>query len=278
MDFVKAIVLGVIEGITEWMPVSSTAHIKIFADLLGFYPSLEFYSLFEVVIQLGAIVALVIVFFKKIFPFGKSKNPLGNGILSYVKKDKWILWWKMFVTCLPAILYKLFLEDYVSFVTPENEMTIIGITLIAIGLVFVFIEAAFKNKKPIIESTKDITFLNALIIGLTQLVAALFPGVSRSGSTIIAALLLGISRTTAIEYTYEVSIPVMVGASLMEIIKYPVAISFSEVMLLLAACIVAFIISLFVIRFVLDYIRKHTFIPFGVYRVFAGLIVLILIR
>lgn len=278
MDVIKAIIFGIIEGITEWMPVSSTAHMNILNLFLPLNVTPEFYEVFEVVIQLGAILALLLLFWNKVFPFGPSKNPLGKGILSYIKKDRFILWIKIFIACLPAIIYELLLEDVVKFVNEDNKMTIIGISLILVGFVFILVEGYVKDKKALINSTKQITYTQALIIGLAQLVAAIFPGVSRSGATIIAALLLSISRTTAVEFTFELAIPVMAGASLMKLIKYPLAFTFSNILVLLFGCISAFIVSLFMIRFVLDYIKKNTFTIFGIYRILLGIIVLIFLK
>lgn len=277
MNFLKSIVLGIVEGITEWLPISSTAHLKIFNSFLKLDVTAEFYEIFEVVIQLGAILALLIILWKKIWPFGETKNPLGNGVLSYVKKDKFFLWLKIAIACLPAIIYELFIEDFVTFVNESNEMLIIGISLIVVGVIFIVVELFTKEKQLSITSTRDITFLNAIIIGLAQLVAAIFPGVSRSGATIIASMLMGISRYAATEFTFELAIPVMFGASLMRVIKFEGSIVFSEIMLLLISCVVAFVVSLFVIRFILSFIRKNRFTIFGIYRVILGIIVIIFI-
>ena len=278
MNLLKAILFGIIEGITEWMPISSTAHMKILNVFLPLDVSPEFYEVFEVVIQLGAILALLLVFWNKIWPFGQSKYPLGEGILSYVKKDKFILWLKIVVACIPVILFELLLEDLFTFINEKNEMIFIGIALILVGIIFIVVEARLKGKKFAINSTRQITYLQALIIGLAQLIAAIFPGVSRSGSTIIAALLLGISRPTATEFTFEVAIPVMFGASLMKVLKFSAAVTFYEIMTLLVGCLAAFAVSLFMIRFVLNYIRKNTFTIFGIYRVLMGIIILIFLR
>ncbi|MBQ6217007.1 MAG: undecaprenyl-diphosphate phosphatase [Erysipelotrichaceae bacterium] len=278
MNILKAILFGIIEGITEWMPISSTAHMKILNVFLPLDVSPEFYNVFEVVIQLGAILALVIVFFNKIWPFGQSRNPLGEGILSYIRKDKFILWLKIIVACIPVILFELILDDLFTFINEKNEMTFIGFALILVGIVFIVVEMMIKGKKFTVTSTRQITYLQALIIGLAQLTAAIFPGVSRSGATIIAALLLGISRPTATEFTFEVAIPVMFGASLMEVLKFSAAVSFGEVMTLIVGCLSAFAVSLFMIRFVLNYIRKNTFNIFGLYRILMGIIILIFLR
>lgn len=278
MNLLKAILFGIIEGITEWMPVSSTAHMKI---LNAFFPldvSPEFYDVFEVVIQLGAILALVLIFWNKIWPFGRSRNPLGDGILSYVKKDKFLLWIKIIVACLPVIIFELVLDDLFTFINEKNEMIFIGLALILVGIVFIVVEMMLKGKKFSVDSTRGITYLQALIIGLAQLIAAIFPGVSRSGSTIIAALLLGICRPAATEFTFEVAIPVMFGASLMEVLKFSGTVSFYEVMTLIVGCASAFVVSLFMIRFVLNYIKKNTFTIFGIYRILMGLIILVFLR
>lgn len=278
MNLIKAIIFGIIEGITEWMPVSSTAHLKILNIFFPLEVSPEFLEVFEVVIQLGAIIALLLIFWNKVWPFGQSKRPLGSGVLAYVKKDKFILWLKIVVACLPAIIYELFIEDHVNFITPENEMTLIAIALMLVGVVFMVVEGMIRNREFTISSTRKITFLNALVIGFAQLIAAIFPGVSRSGATIISALLMGITRSTATEFTFELAIPVMFGASLMKILKYGMAFSFSEIMVLLTGCISAFIVSLFMIRFVLNYIKHNTFTIFGVYRVLLGVIVLMFLK
>ena len=278
MNIIKAIIFGIIEGITEWMPVSSTAHLKILNTFLPLNVSEGFFEVFEVVIQLGAILALLLIFFNKVWPFGKSSKPLGEGILENVKKDKFILWIKIIVACLPAIIYELFIEDYVNYINPQNEMNIIALALIIVGIVFIGVEYLIKDKNPTILNTRNITILNALYIGLAQLIAAIIPGISRSGATIICALLLGISRSCAVEFTFELAIPVMFGASFMKLLKYGFILSFGEVMMLLIGCISAFMVSLVMIKFVLDYIRKNNFVVFGIYRILLGLIVLIFLR
>ena len=278
MNFIKAIIFGIIEGITEWMPISSTAHMKILNVFLPLEVSGEFYEVFEVVIQLGAILALLLVFWNKVWPFGRSDNPLGKGALSDIKKDKFFLWLKIIIACMPAIVFELFLDDKFNFVNESNEMTVIGVSLLVVGFVFLLVEMIVRNKKFTVSNTKRITFLQAIVIGLAQLIAAIFPGVSRSGATIIAALLIGISRSTATEFTFELAIPVMFGASLMKILKYGMAFSVADIMLLLFGCVSAFMVSLFMIRFVLNYVKRNTFTVFGIYRVLMGLIVLILLK
>ena len=278
MNFLKAILFGIIEGITEWMPVSSTAHLMILNTILPLDVSKEFFDVFDVVIQLGAILALVIVFFNKIWPLGKSENPLGKGILSIIKKEKFLLWVKILIACIPVIIFEVLLDDVFTFINEDNEMTFIGAALIIVGIIFIVVELLIRNKKFTVTSTRQITFIQALIIGLAQLIAAVFPGVSRSGSTIIAALLLGISRSAATEFTFEVAIPVMFGASLMKILKFSGAFMLSEVIIMVLGSFVAFVVSLFMIRFMLNYIKKNTFTVFGIYRVLLGIIVLLFLR
>lgn len=278
MNIIKAIFFGLIEGITEWLPISSTAHMKVLNAVLRLDVSSEVYEVFEVVIQLGAIAALVLIFWNKIWPFGESKYPLGKGILSHVKKNKLILWLKIAVACLPVIIYEVLLEDLFDFVNEKNEMTIIALSLIIVGVVFIIVEALIRGKRPVVTSTAGITFLQALIIGLAQLIAAVFPGVSRSGATIIAALLMSISRPAATEFTFEVAIPVMFGASLMKLVKYGAALAFGDIVMMLVGCLVAFVVSLGMIRFILNYIRRNTFTVFGIYRIIAGIIIFVLFR
>ncbi len=278
MNFIKAIIFGIIEGITEWMPISSTAHMKILNVFFPLEVSSEFYEVFEVVIQLGAILALLLVFWNKVWPFGRSDNPLGKGALADIKKDKFFLWLKIILACMPAIIFELFLDDKFNFVNENNEMKVIGISLIVVGFVFLLVEMTVRNKKFTVTNTKKITILQAIVIGLAQLIAAIFPGVSRSGATIIAALLIGISRSAATEFTFELAIPVMFGASLMKILKYGMAFTAADIMLLLFGCVSAFMVSLFIIRFVLNYVKRNTFTVFGVYRILMGLIVLIFLK
>lgn len=278
MNYLKALLLGLIEGVTEWLPISSTAHMAIFNKFINFDVSTDFYNVFEVVIQFGAVLSLLFVFIKKIWPFGKSNNPLGKGILENVKKDKIILWLKIIVACIPAIIYELFLDDKLNIVNENNEMLVIGLSLLIVGIIFIIVEILIKGKQFSVTSIKNISFSSAFIIGVAQLLAGVFPGVSRSGATIIAGLLLGISRSVITEFTFELSIPVMFGASLMKIIKFGMVFSFNEILLLILGSISAFIVSLFMIKFILDYIKKNNFIIFGIYRILMGIIVLLFLR
>ena len=275
MNILKSIILGIVEGVTEWMPISSTAHLKIFNQFLHLDVTPEFFEVFDVVIQFGAIVALIIVFWKSVWPFGQSKNPLGKGILSYVKKDKFFLWLKIAIACIPVIIYELFIDDYVNFINESNEMFIIAIALIVVGLIFIIAELIIKDKQPTIPTVRDITFMNAAVIGIAQLIAAIFPGVSRSGAIIIVSLFMGISRTAATKFTFDLAIPVMLGASFMKIIGYEASFTFMEIIIMLVGCISAFVVSFLIINFVIEYIRKHNFYIFAVYRIILGIIIIL---
>ena len=278
MNILKAILFGIIEGITEWIPISSTAHMRILNLFLPLDVSREFYGVFEALIQFAAILALILVYFNKIWPFGPSGNPLGEGILANVKKDKIILWLKIIVACIPVILFEVLLGDLLRFVNEKNEMIFIAVAFILIGAILIAAEVMRKGKGFTISSTRQITFLQAFIIGLTQVVAAVFPGVSRLASTIIAALFLGICRPAAIEFSYELAIPVAIGACIMEIVKLSAAVSFYEIATMLTGCVFAFAVSLFMIRYVLSYIRRNTFMIFGIYRILMGIVILIFLR
>ncbi|MEG0313697.1 MAG: undecaprenyl-diphosphate phosphatase [Erysipelotrichaceae bacterium] len=274
IEIVKAVFFGIVEGITEWLPISSTGHIILFNEFVKLNVSEEFMSVFEVVIQLGAIMAVVILFWKRIFPFKKNcKNSYSNkGILSYVDKDIMTLWFKILVSCIPAVIIGLSFNDLFEelFYNP----TCIAIALIVFGIAFIVIENKHKNFKPKINSLKDLTYRTALIIGVFQLIAAIFPGTSRSGATILGALMIGVSRVVAAEFTFILGIPVMFGASLLKIVKYGFAFTGSELVLLLVGMFVSFIVSFIVIKFLMDYIKKHDFKVFGWYRIVLGIIVL----
>jgi len=278
MNFIKAALFGLVEGITEWLPVSSTAHMKILNAFISLNVSQAFYNVFEVVIQLGAIIALVVVIFNDLWPFFKTGERFGKGILAIFEKEKFFLWLKITIACLPVILYKLFVEDYVTFVNADNEMTFIGCSLIGVGILFIIVELALSKRKPSVNSTSQITYLMALVIGLAQLVAAIFPGVSRSGATIIAGMLLGLTRPTAMLFTFELAFPVMVGASLMEVLEFGFSYSLTEALILAIGCFVAFAVSQVTIRAILNYIKEHDFKLLGVYRVLIGIIVLLLLK
>lgn len=273
INYLISILFGLIEGITEWLPISSTGHMIIFNNLIDFAVSEEFYKVYEVVIQLGAIMAVVVLFFKDIWPFGQSDEPLGKGILAIVRKDKMILWTKIIIACLPAAVIGLVFDDIFDalFYNPIS----VALALIIVGIAFIVIEKINMGKDASMKDIRDISYQTAVLIGVFQVIAAVFPGSSRSGCTIIGGLLLGVSRAAATEFTFYLAIPVMFGASLLKIVKYGLAFSTTELSLLLAGSISAFIVSIFVIRFILSYIRKHDFRIFGYYRIAIGLIVLL---
>lgn len=268
MDIIKAIIFGLVEGITEWLPISSTGHMIILQDLIHLSVSEEFYKLFEVVIQLGAILAVVVIYFKVICPFGFKKTKEET-------KDTFNLWGKILVACLPAAIIGILLDDWLD--EHLYNSIVVSITLILYGIIFIVIESInLKNKKT--TELKNITYKQALYIGIFQLLS-LIPGTSRSGSTIIGGLLVGLDRKVAAEFTFFLAIPVMVGASLLKLVKYVLNIGFtfaaSELVILGVGCLVAFIVSILIIKYLINYIRKHDFKPFGIYRIILGIIVII---
>lgn len=276
LDIIKAIVFGIVEGITEWLPISSTGHLILLNEIMPLQVSENFYSVFEVVIQLGAIMAVVLLFWNKIWPFGRNNNmtPLSeNGLGSWVKKDIFVMWFHILVSCVPAIIVGLLFDDF--FEALFYNFWTVAIMLILVGIAFIVIENKNRQKKPTIESIADIGYDTALIIGLFQVIAAIFPGTSRSGATIIGALLIGVSRTVAAEFTFYLAIPVMFGASLLKLIKSGMGFDTTEIGILAVGTVVAFVVSMVVIRFFMDYIRKHDFKVFGWYRIAIGIVVLL---
>lgn len=276
LEILKAILFGIVEGITEWLPISSTGHMILLDEFIKLDVSSEFYSMFQVVIQLGAIMAVVVIFWNDFFPFGKrnNKQPMSQtGILSYVKMDKIVLWLKILVACVPAAIVGLLFDEQLEALF-YNYQTV-SIALIVFGIAFIMIENQNKNKVSKINHLSELTFQTAFFIGIFQLIAAIFPGTSRSGSTIVGALLLGVSRTLAAEFTFFLAIPVMFGASLLKIIKFGLVFSSQELMILFVGMIVAFLVSVIVIKFLMNYIKKHDFKVFGWYRIILGIIVLL---
>lgn len=267
MEFLKAILFGIIEGITEWLPISSTGHMILLNEFINLNVSDEFYKLFEVVIQLGAIMAVVVLYFKTIFPwgFGKSKKET---------KDTLNLWGKIIVACLPAAVIGILLDDWLD-AHLYNGITV-SLTLIIYGIIFIVIESKNIGKRNI-KDLNDISYKQALGVGGFQLLS-LIPGTSRSGSTIIGGLLLGLERSVASTFTFFLAIPVMAGASLLKLAKYVMDVGFvfetSELIILLIGCVVSFVISMLVIKYFMAYIKKHDFKVFGYYRIILGLIVL----
>lgn len=278
LEILKAILFGIVEGITEWLPISSTGHLILFEKIFAFKNVSEgFWSMFEVVIQLGAILAVVVLFWNSIFPF-TNKNGRGfkeSGILSHLDKEITTLWFKIIVACIPAVIFVVLGLDDVCEAMFYNYFCV-AIALIVFGVAFIVVENWNKNRTSKINSLGEITYQTALMIGLFQLIAAVFPGTSRSGATIVGALLIGVSRTVAAEYTFFLAIPVMFGASLLKIVKFGFNFTAMEAALLIIGMVAAFVVSLFVIRFLMGYIKKHDFKVFGWYRIILGAIVLLL--
>lgn len=261
-----AMFYGLVEGISEWLPISSTGHLIILERLMPLTVSEGFMSMFRVVIQLGAVLAVAVVFIKKLWPFVRKRD--GKVALS-LNKSK--LWLKIIIACLPAAIVGILLDDLID--KYLYTYYVVAIMLIIVGLVFVFFDKIPIKEK--ITSLGMIGYVDALLIGLFQVIAAVLPGTSRSGITIIGGLLLGFSRIVITEFTFFLALPVMFGASLLKLRKFQF-VSFYEVGLLLIGCAVAFLVSLVVIKFLLDYVKKHDFKAFGFYRIGLGLLVLLL--
>ena len=274
-DILKSIIFGFIEGITEWLPISSTGHLILAEQFLKFENvSPEFWSMFQVVIQFGAILAVILIYLKKIWPFTKNKEKAikQKGILSILDKNIMNLWGKILVACIPAAVIGLLFDE--TFEALFYNPTCIAIALIVFGIAFIVIENWNKNRKSAKNTNSEITYKDALIIGVFQLLAAIFPGTSRSGATIIGGLLIGLSRANAAEFTFYLAIPTMLGASLLKLIKFGLAFTSAEIIILLIGMLVSFVISMFVIKFLMNYIKKHNFKIFGYYRIILGIIVL----
>ena len=274
-EFIKAIIYGIVEGITEWLPISSTGHLILVEELIPFQNVSEnFFGMFDVVIQLGAILAVVVLFWNQIWPFALTRKERGEktGFMSFIKTDIMVLWFKILVSCVPAAVIGVLFDDVFDklFYNPVS----VSLALIIFGVAFIIIENWNKERSAKVNSLAEITYQMALLIGVFQLLAAIFPGTSRSGATIVGALLIGVSRTIAAEYTFFLAIPVMFGASLLKIVKFGFAFTTLELVLLLVGTVVSFVVSLFVLKFLMGYIKKHDFKVFGWYRIVLGLIVL----
>ena len=267
LEILKAIILGIVEGITEWLPVSSTGHMILVDELMSLNVSPEFMELFLVVIQLGAICAVPVLFFHKLNPFSAKKS-------ATERHNTWLLWAKVIVGVLPAAVIGVVLDDFLdehlyNFVT-------VAITLIVYGIAFIIVERLNKNKPARIERVEDLSFTDALLIGGFQ-VLSLIPGTSRSGSTILGGRLIGVSRSASAEFSFFMAIPVMLGASLLKVVKFVLegyTATGTEIGLLLVGLIVSFVVSLAAIRFLTDFVKRHTFTPFGIYRIALGALVI----
>ena len=277
IELLKVIFLGIVEGITEWLPISSTGHMILVDAFIKLNVSEEFKEFFLVVIQLGAIMAVVCLFFKKLFPFEFKKE---NGKIKVSSnKDTWNLWFKVLVACVPAGIIGLLFDDILDKYL-YNPITV-ALMLIIYGILFIIVENRNKGKESKIKTLKDITYKTALIIGIFQILA-LIPGTSRSGATILGAILIGTSRDVAAEFTFFLAIPVMVGASLFKLLKFVknvvelgIVVTSAEYITLVVGMATAFIVSIFAIKFLMNYIKKNDFKAFGIYRIVLGLLVLV---
>ena len=268
MEIIKAVLFGIVEGITEWLPVSSTGHMILLDEFVKLKGSADFVNVFLVVIQLGAIFAVVLQFWNQLFPFQfKDKNR------PVIEMDKMILWGKILLACIPAAVIGILFDDV--FEAMFYHAVPVAIALIVFGIAFIVIERWNKGKRPRMKTVEDLTISAVLFIGVFQLIAAIFPGTSRSGATIVGALLIGVSRKAASEFTFFLAVPVMLGASLLKVLQYGFAFSGSELLVLAVGMITAFLVSIVVIRFLMDYIKKHDFQAFGWYRIVLGIIVLL---
>ncbi|HAK58001.1 MAG TPA: undecaprenyl-diphosphatase [Lachnospiraceae bacterium] len=267
-DILVAIVLGLVEGITEWLPVSSTGHMILVNQFMAFSDQ-EFSDMFLVVVQLGAIMAVVVLFWSKLWPFKFTHRKRRESI---VKWDVMQLWFKIAVASVPAAIVGFTIDDLIDEMF-YNAFVVAG-ALIIYGVLFIIVELWNKGRNPVIKTVAEIGYSSAIIIGIFQVLAAVVPGTSRSGATIIGALLLGIARGAAAEFTFYLAIPVMFGASLLKIIKHGLHFEMIGYITLLIGMVVAFVVSLFAIKFLMGYVRKHDFKAFGVYRIVLGIAVL----
>ena len=287
VEFIKAVILGIVEGITEWLPISSTGHMILVDEFIKLNVTDEFKEFFLVVIQLGAILAVVVLYWSKLWPFyirplsAKQKKVLSGkpvvtrGILTFVErfcdKDKWILWFKILFACIPTIVIALPFNDVIE--KKFNNYVVVAIALIVYGVIFIIVEDYNKKRKPTCTSLENLSFKTALLIGIFQ-VLSVVPGTSRSGSTIIGGILVGTSRTVAAEFTFFLAIPVMFGASLLKLVKFGFVFTGTEIMILVTGVVVAFVVSILAIKFLMSYIKKHDFKAFGWYRIILGVLVL----
>ena len=266
-EILKIIFLGIVEGITEWLPISSTGHMLLVDEFISLNMSEEFKEMFFVVIQLGAIIAVVVMFWKKMWPFqlkDKSQSVVNKGIIN--------MWLKVVVACIPSAVLGLLLDDILE--EYFGGAVSIAIMLIVYGIAFILVESRNKKRTPTVEKLDDITYRTAFIIGLFQ-VLSMIPGTSRSGATIIGALLIGVSRTAAAEFTFFLAVPTMLGASALKLVKFGFDFTSQEIIALIIGMAVAFVVSLLCIKFLMSFIKKHDFKVFGWYRIVLGIIVLI---
>ena len=266
LELIKAVFYGLVEGINEWLPVSSTGHMILFEEFVHFSQSKEFMEMFRVVIQLGAILAVVVLFWDKIWPFTADKSK------HYIKKESWVLWFHILVATLPALVLGLLLDDWLD--AHFYNFITVAVMLIVYGVLFIVVEKNRKGKRPRVRSLDKLSYRDAFIIGLWQ-VLAMIPGTSRSGATIVGGLLLGTTRSVAAEFTFFLAIPVMAGASLLKLLKFGFAFTGTELAVLAVGMVVAFVVSLVAIRFLMGYVKRHSFRIFGIYRILLGVVLLV---
>ena len=281
LELWKAIIFGIVEGITEWLPISSTGHMILLNEFLTLNVEKSFWDMFLVVIQLGAILAVVVLYWNKIWPF-QNKKPKHENVTKiekaagfvcrFTKIDKMVMWFKILVSCLPAIIIGLPFDDFIE--EKFNNWFVVAVMLMVYGVLFLLVEDYNEKRTVKVHSIADISWKMALYIGIFQ-VLALIPGTSRSGATIIGGILLGASRTVAAEYTFFLAIPVMFGASLLKIVKFGLAFSAQELIILGVGTLVSFLVSILAIKFLMGYIKKHDFRAFGWYRIVLGVVVML---
>ena len=265
IEILKAVLFGVVEGITEWLPISSTGHMILLDEFVKLNVSAEFMEMFLVVIQLGAILAVVVLYFGQLWPFSLKEK-------YFIKKDTFSMWFKILAACIPAAVVGILFDEKLNELF-YNYQTV-AVALIVFGILFIVIERQNRGMKIKVNSISEITYPVALWIGAFQLIAAVFPGTSRSGATILGAIMIGVSRTVAAEFTFFLAVPVMLGASLLKIVKFGFSFTQMELVLLLVGMVVAFVVSIAVIKLLLGYIRTHDFTVFGWYRIILGVVVL----
>ncbi len=267
LELIKSVIIGIVEGITEWLPISSTGHMILVDEFITLNMSAEFKDVFLFVIQLGAILAVPVYFFEKLNPFSSKKN-------AAEKKNTWNLWSKVVVGVIPAAVIGLLLDDF--FETYFYNYITVAVALIVYGIAFIVLENMKKGKEFRVEKIEDLTYSDALKIGAAQMLA-IIPGTSRSGSTILGGMLSGVSRTVSAEFSFFMAIPVMLGASVLKLLKFVLSgtpVTSDEIILLIVGVIVAFVVSLFAIKFLMDFVGRHDFKPFGIYRIVLGILVI----
>ena len=266
-ELFQAIIFGIVEGITEWLPVSSTGHMILLNSFMPMNVSDAFMDMFLVVIQLGAIMAVVVIFWHNLWPFSFKRGT------SFLRKDVWVMWFKVLVACIPAVVVELIWGDVLEDLF--YNYVVVSVMLIVVGVLFIIAEVWNANRTPSMTGVAQITYRAAFIIGLFQVVAAVFPGTSRSGATILGALLIGVSRTAAAEFTFYLAVPVMFGASLIKVLEFGLSFTAAEIVILAAGMLTAYIVSMLCIRFLMGYVRRHDFKIFGWYRILLGTFVLL---